>query len=217
MDKRENKIYEDNQKNSKNDNLYVNKYVIYTDYNDDGKLVFSNFGTKKDARYLLKDDDGKFYLANKDWIIENNELIVNLKLSGRKKYPANQLKRNNLKSTSIYCSCCGETKEVDCVYTYETPYNTISICPNCYKDILEDKRKVFYGEIKYTMDKEHCDCKYINNWTEDYVDSYNDIFKFDGDNGDDYCKEIILEHLVDGLNDYEHSYNFNFTIERLRI
>lgn len=218
MNKREDFIYEENQENRNIDNLYADKYVIRTEYNNNGKLVFSTFGKGKDLRYLVKGDYGKISLVNKAWILANKELIVNLRLSGDKIYPINQLKkRKKSKLTSIYCSCCGETKEVDYVYTYKTPYETISICPDCYEDILVDKRKVFYGEIKYIMDKEHCDCQYIKDWTEDYVDGYEDIFRFDGANGDDYCKEIILEHLVEGLNDYEHSHNFDFVIERLRI
>lgn len=76
------------------------------------------------------------------------------------------------------------------------------------------KRK-YYGKIFYTMDKEHPDVKYVDNWTEDMEFSFEDEYSFDMEYTHD---EIIsyIEHdlslVAGGGYNADHIHNVMFNI-----
>ena len=51
----------------------------------------------------------------------------------------------------------------------------------------------YHGKIKYTMDKEHPDVKYVDNWTEDKVFTSEDIYHIDKD--DFYGEDEIIDYI----------------------
>ena len=71
--------------------------------------------------------------------------------------------------------------------------------------------------MRYTIDKDHPDCQYIKNWSEDFVCSDDDVFRFDSGDSEDYYKEMMLEYFVEGLDYYDNCHNLEFRMERLRI
>lgn len=78
--------------------------------------------------------------------------------------------------------------------------------------------KTYYGEIKYTMDSEHPDIKYVENWTEDKVYTFSDTYRF----YDDYIEEDAFSYIKRDLRlvagggyNSKHIHNVTFEIKRL--
>ena len=214
--KKDNGLYY-NEKNW--DDLYADKYVLMTMYNENGKLIFQKKRNGNEYDYYAKNDVGrKIFIVNKAWILANKNIIVNLGVSGDRIYPVNQLKLiRNTRTEKINCSGCDCDIDSEYLYKFKTSNRTIYICPDCYSNIIEDKRSIFYGEMRYTIDKDHPDCQYIKNWSEDFVCSDYDVCRFDGGCSEDYYKEMMLEYFVEGLDYYDHCHNLEFRMERLRI
>ena len=76
------------------------------------------------------------------------------------------------------------------------------------------KRK-YHGKIFYTMDKEHPDIKYVDNWTEDMEFSFEDVYSFDMDYTHDEIVSYIkhdLSLVAGGGYNTDHIHNVMFNI-----
>ena len=79
-------------------------------------------------------------------------------------------------------------------------------------------KKRFYGKIKYTIDREHPDIKYIKDWTEEKVFEYDDTYTF----ADCYTEEDSIKYIKRDLKliagggyDAKHIHNVSFEIRKL--
>ena len=75
-----------------------------------------------------------------------------------------------------------------------------------------------YGEIKYTMDNEHPDRKYVEDWKEDKVFTFSDVYHFNEDYTEEEAVAYIkrdLKLVAGGGYNSEHIHNVIFEIERL--
>ncbi len=76
----------------------------------------------------------------------------------------------------------------------------------------------FKGKINYTMDSEHPDKKYVEDWTENKVFSFSDTYAFDLSytEGDavNYIKRD-LKLIAGGGYNADHIHNVTFKIEKL--
>lgn len=75
----------------------------------------------------------------------------------------------------------------------------------------------YVARISYTIDKDHPDRKYIENWTENKEFHYDDIYKF----SDNYCGNPIayikndLRLVAGGGYNSEHIHNVKFKITKI--
>lgn len=60
------------------------KYILKTEVNENGNLVFSKKRSGKDYIYLAKDENGNVGQVLKSWIIQHQEEIENVRVSGCK-------------------------------------------------------------------------------------------------------------------------------------
>lgn len=51
--------------------------------------------------------------------------------------------------------------------------------------------KSYHGKILYTIDKEHPDIKYVENWTKDKVFAFEDTYS----SGDEFSDESNIEYI----------------------
>lgn len=63
------------------------KYMLKTEVNENGNLVFSKQRNGKSFIYLAKDETGVTATVDKDWILQNQKNIVNLGVSNDSIYP----------------------------------------------------------------------------------------------------------------------------------
>ena len=77
------------------------------------------------------------------------------------------------------------------------------------------QKKKYYGEINFTMDKNHPDIKCVEDWTEDKVFTFSDTYYFPVD----YEKEEItscikrdLKLVAGGGYNSDHIHNVKFVI-----
>ena len=78
--------------------------------------------------------------------------------------------------------------------------------------------KKYYGKISYTMDANHPDIKYAEDWTEDKVYTYQDKYCFT----EDWEKEDIISHIKHDLKlvagggyNTNHIHNVEFFINKI--
>lgn len=75
-----------------------------------------------------------------------------------------------------------------------------------------------YGEIKCTIDSEHPDRKYVEDWTDDKVFTFSDVYHFNEDYTEEDAVSYIkrdLKLIAGGGYNSEHIHNVTFEIERL--
>lgn len=75
----------------------------------------------------------------------------------------------------------------------------------------------YHGKISFTIDKEHPDIKYVPDWTEDKVLTFEDEYTFD----DDYTEETAIAYIKNDLSfvagggySIDHIHNVVFEIVR---
>lgn len=82
----------------------------------------------------------------------------------------------------------------------------------------EVKQK-YKATIFYTIDATHPDIKYLNEeYNENKVFNYSDIYSFPADYAIDYCMSIIksdLRLVAGGGYNSEHIHNVTFNIEKM--
>ena len=69
------------------------KYLLKTETNDTGNLVFSKERQGRIFIYLAKDENGNISPVSKNWIIENQNSIVNVRVNGDTIVPVGQNKK----------------------------------------------------------------------------------------------------------------------------
>lgn len=69
------------------------KYILKTEVNENGNLVFSKKRSGKDYIYLAKDENGNVGQVLKSWIIQNQEEIENVRVSGDSIYAVDKKKK----------------------------------------------------------------------------------------------------------------------------
>lgn len=76
----------------------------------------------------------------------------------------------------------------------------------------------YYGQIAYTMDKNHPDIKYAEDWTAEKIYTFEDIYTFNND----CSKEDIIAHIKSDLKlvagggyNSKHIHNIKFNIKRV--
>ncbi len=76
----------------------------------------------------------------------------------------------------------------------------------------------FKGKIRYTVDAEHPDIKYMEDWTENKVFLFSDTYIFDSS----YTKEDAINYIKRDLKliagggyNVDHIHNVTFEIEKL--
>lgn len=76
----------------------------------------------------------------------------------------------------------------------------------------------YQGKISYTIDKEHPDIKYVKDWTENKVFTFEDTYTFN----DNYLEEEIVDYIKHDLKlvsgggyNTEHIHNVTFEIKRI--
>lgn len=69
------------------------KYILKTETNENGNLVFSKKRQGKDYIYLAKDENGNIKPVLKSWIIEHQTEIVNVRVSGDSIYAVERKKK----------------------------------------------------------------------------------------------------------------------------
>lgn len=76
----------------------------------------------------------------------------------------------------------------------------------------------YYGEIRYTIDKDHPDIKYIEDWTENKEFEFDDIYTFKDYYTEEECIRYIKRNLMliaGGGYNSNHIHNVSFGILRL--
>lgn len=74
------------------------KYVLKTEKNASGNVVFSKERRGKKFAYLAKDENGNVGVVDKNWILQHQKEIVNLGVSGDSIYPV-EIKKSENKAT----------------------------------------------------------------------------------------------------------------------
>lgn len=85
-----------------------------------------------------------------------------------------------------------------------------------------NKKVKYHGTIIYTMDKNHPDIKYISDWTEEKVFTFDDVYIFNKS----YCysteEESLISYIKSDLSlvagggyNTEHIHNVDFDIKRV--
>lgn len=76
----------------------------------------------------------------------------------------------------------------------------------------------YHGKISFTIDKNHPDIKYVPDWTEDKVLTFDDEYTFN----DDYAKEDAIIYIKRDLSlvagggyNTDHIHNVIFEISKL--
>lgn len=80
----------------------------------------------------------------------------------------------------------------------------------------------YYGKINYTMDQQHPDIQYVENWTEDKTFSYNDTYTLDSGMYLEEPEEHIVAYIKRDLKiiagggyNADHIHNVEFEIRRI--
>lgn len=76
----------------------------------------------------------------------------------------------------------------------------------------------YYGEIRYTIDKDHPDIKYIEDWTESKEFKFDDIYTFKDYYTEEGCIRYIKRNLMliaGGGYNSNHIHNVSFDIRKL--
>ena len=78
--------------------------------------------------------------------------------------------------------------------------------------------KKYHGKIVYTIDKAHPDIKYIEDYTEEKIFTFEDVYTFNGE----YSKEDVAEYIkrdlmlvAGGGYNTDHIHNVKFEINRV--
>ena len=77
----------------------------------------------------------------------------------------------------------------------------------------------YFGEISYTIDKEHVDVNELENWKEDDVLTLSNTYDFDDDCTDEEAIDYIEKELrivANAGNDGNHIYNEDFKIIKMK-
>lgn len=78
--------------------------------------------------------------------------------------------------------------------------------------------KKYHGKITYTIDKAHPDIKYIEDYTEEKIFTYEDVYTFNGEYSKDFVAEYIKQDLMlvaGGGYNADHIHNVKFEINRV--
>lgn len=106
-------------------------YLLETERNAQGRLVFSKEKVGKKVFYLAKDENGNVVTVDSKWVWEHAYDIVNLGISGSTYYPV------KLSKYFLKCEACGEPFSIDdrysCLFSQDTGYD-IHICPHCIEN-----------------------------------------------------------------------------------
>lgn len=77
----------------------------------------------------------------------------------------------------------------------------------------------YYGKIMYTIDKEHPDIGYVENWRADKIFDFDDVYAFEDDSvSDDYAIDCIKHDLMlvaGGGYNASHIHNVQFEIHKI--
>ena len=105
-------------------------FILKTERNAQGRLVFSKEKVGKKVLYLAKDESGNVLTVDSEWVWEHEYDIVNLGVSGTTFYPV-KLSKNFLK-----CEACGKPFSVDDKHSLcsKDTLTDIDICPHCYEN-----------------------------------------------------------------------------------
>lgn len=78
--------------------------------------------------------------------------------------------------------------------------------------------KKYHGKITYIIDKAHPDIKYVEDYTEEKIFTFEDTYSFNGE----YSKEDVTEYIkrdlmlvAGGGYNTEHIHNVKFEINRV--
>ena len=78
--------------------------------------------------------------------------------------------------------------------------------------------KKYHGKITYTIDKAHPDIKYVEDYTEEKIFTFEDTYSFDGEYPTENIKAYIKQDLMlvaGGGYNTDHIHNVKFEIEKL--
>lgn len=80
----------------------------------------------------------------------------------------------------------------------------------------------YNAKIYYTMDEEHPDMQYVNDWNVDKEYEYSDTYTFDEDIYNKEDEDMIIRYIKKDLKlvagggyDYKHIHNVKFKIIRV--
>lgn len=76
----------------------------------------------------------------------------------------------------------------------------------------------YRGKISFTIDREHPDFKYAEDWTVDKIYTFEDVYTFDNDHMEESIVAYIkrdLRLVAGGGYNAEHIHNVTFEIERV--
>ena len=80
-------------------------------------------------------------------------------------------------------------------------------------------KKKYYGKIKFTIDKEHPDIKYVHDWTKNKEFEFDDTYTFNKSfYEEDDCIRYIkrdLRLIAGGGYNSDHIHNVSFEIRKL--
>ena len=77
--------------------------------------------------------------------------------------------------------------------------------------------KKYHGKIIYTIDKAHPDIKYVADYTEEKIFTYEDVYTFNGEYSKDFVAEYIKQDLMlvaGGGYNADHIHNVKFEIKK---
>ena len=78
--------------------------------------------------------------------------------------------------------------------------------------------KKYHGKITYTIDKTHPDIKYVEDYTEEKIFTYEDTYTFNGEYPTENIKAYIKQDLMlvaGGGYNTDHIHNVKFEINRV--
>ena len=76
----------------------------------------------------------------------------------------------------------------------------------------------YYGKINFTMDKEHSDIQYVEDWAEDKVFTFEDVYTFNNDYEEEHIVAYIkgdLKLVAGGGYNTDHIHNITFEIKKI--
>lgn len=76
----------------------------------------------------------------------------------------------------------------------------------------------YYGKINFTMDKEHSDIQYVEDWTEDKIFTFEDVYTFNNDYEEEHIVSYIkgdLKLVAGGGYNTDHIHNVTFEIKKI--
>lgn len=147
-------------------------FVLETERNAQGKLVFSKEKVGKKVFYLAKDERDNVVTVDSEWVWEHEYDIANLGVSGSHFYPV-KLSKHFLK-----CEACGKPFSTDdrrSLYSKDTLYD-IDICPHCYENGCRVGSEYYFVCMGCGEYSDHC-------WVK-ASDCVSDV------DGGSMCKEI---------------------------